>query len=374
MSQANQTRPSRTLWMGLAVRAPQCASTIDETTILLGRTTCKRLDKEVDMNRYQYYDRGLSTWIENMALKSNVDSDSIASWTGWIKRIPDCKKLYQLYCSHDEIEWFKHAMFLSVLAAFEKLIQSCNNTKCMNDDESVNAKSGNSNNKTKTSNDNSNEVSTNTNDVLTNIDKTMSDLKDKIKRNHDDLVEKLQTVKRAITEEKTKTLRKEKDRIISAMNDKIDSLKKEIAKREATIRKHKQRRRDTRSRLYDVGFINIKNIKTMTQRQISNRKQKAKKYLSYLFEGQSQARGELAIMEIETNEDAAKKYFNKQKSTFIKGILFYTIIIIVLINGLSNMFKFDASNIIYQYNCYHRMSIDYLFTYTIFIINNLLVM
>lgn len=85
------------------------------------------------------------------------------------------------------------------------------------------------------------------------------------------------------------------------------------------------------SRLYDVEFIDIKNIETATQRRISNRKQKVKKSSSYLVQERSQARGELAIMEIETNE-----------STCIKGIPFCAIII----NCLSNMFKLDV-----QYNC-----------------------
>ena len=82
------------------------------------------------------------------------------------------------------------------------------------------------------------------------------------------------------------------------------------------------------SRLYDVEFIDIKNIGTATQRRMSK---KVKKSSSYLFQERSQARGELAIMEIETNE-----------STCIKGIPFCAIII----NCLSNMFKLDV-----QYNC-----------------------
>ena len=67
MAQASQCRSNRTLWMGFAVGAPQCASTIDETTTLLSTATCKILDKEVGMNHYQYYERELSAWMENMS-------------------------------------------------------------------------------------------------------------------------------------------------------------------------------------------------------------------------------------------------------------------------------------------------------------------
>ena len=112
MAQASQCIPNRTLWIGFAVGAPQCASTIHGTTISPRRATCKILDKEVGMNHYQYYERKLSAWMENM-WKSNVDSSSI--WIGWIKSIPDFQKLYQMYCNNDQIEWFRHTMFLRVL-------------------------------------------------------------------------------------------------------------------------------------------------------------------------------------------------------------------------------------------------------------------
>ena len=72
MAQASQFRPSITLWTGFAIRAPQCGSTIDDSTIF--KATCKRLDKEVAINRKQYYERGLSTGMKNMVLKSIVDS------------------------------------------------------------------------------------------------------------------------------------------------------------------------------------------------------------------------------------------------------------------------------------------------------------
>ena len=63
-------------------------------------------------------------------------------------------------------------------------------------------------------------------------------------------------------------------------------------------------------------------METMSGRQIENRQKNAKKYLDYLFKGhdQSAARGELAITEIETNDEIAEKHFAKQKSKFIKGI------------------------------------------------------
>lgn len=47
MAQVNPSRSIRTLWIRFAVRAWPCASTIDETTILVGRTKYERLEKEV---------------------------------------------------------------------------------------------------------------------------------------------------------------------------------------------------------------------------------------------------------------------------------------------------------------------------------------
>ena len=48
----------------------------------------------------------------------------------------------------------------------------------------------------------------------------------------------------------------------------------------------------------------------------------------------------------ETDEDAAKQHFDKQKWAFIEGIT-----LIIFINDLSDMFKFDAYNTVVIVEC-----------------------
>ena len=71
MSQASQFRSSITFWMDLRVVLHNVHQQL--MIQLFFKATCKRLGKAVGIkNRNQYYERGLGTWIENMALKSIV--------------------------------------------------------------------------------------------------------------------------------------------------------------------------------------------------------------------------------------------------------------------------------------------------------------
>lgn len=242
---------------------------------------------------------------KRLSVEQNLHNafDEWKSSRDWRKYVPSYETLCELYSSDDaeDISWYKDGLFCTVSLLCDALSKEL---------EQIEDKH-HSKNKNKSKN-------TNTADgQVARIEQIVQQATDKYQT---DMQIHMKTIQELLKDKQTATLKRERQREVNKLQNTITQQNKEIKRLRNIVYQNKYRNKKRRQKLQDMGVMFIKNISSVTKRQVQGRFEKARAYLQSILDSTMQC--DFILDEIERNPQASKKWNEKQKQKWVKGMFF----------------------------------------------------